>query len=191
VATALLAVAGALMWTLHGSPGNSAPLRPVTAPRTAVGTQGGLLTPASVRAAITAFHGVIGGDKFIQLFVSTAVISAQAPTRADPTVYDNYVYYGGSTASDWTAGSTLKADDVPFDPTVIDWDKLPALLQLAGTQLGIRKPTSLYAVVTGRVSGTAPALLVFAQDGYGIAHLLADAKGNIVAKYPRTQPPTP
>ena len=209
LATALIVVTGTLVWALHGSPGASATdrtgaagggqsagaqgpgLGPVaTPPATGLGTQGGLLSPASVQAAITAFRGVIGGSKIKELVVSTAVISAQAPTRADPTVYDTYVYYGGSTAKDWTAGSTLTADDVLFDPTVIDWNKLPALLQLAGTQLGIKTPTSLLAVATGGMAGTAPALLVFAQDPHGSAYLVADAKGNVITKYPRTPPPT-
>lgn len=74
MATAVLGMTGALVWTLHGLPGASAPswtgaaagtqsagapgreLTPVTTPPTAMGTQGELLTPASVQAAITAFH---------------------------------------------------------------------------------------------------------------------------------------
>jgi hypothetical protein len=46
-------------------------------------------------------------------------------------------------------------------------------------------------VATGRVSNTAPALTVLANDGHGSAYLVADAKGNIVMKQPRTPPPTP
>lgn len=45
-------------------------------------------------------------------------------------------------------------------------------------------------IATGGMAGTAPALLVFAQDPHGSAYLVADAKGNVVTKYPRTPPPT-
>jgi eukaryotic-like serine/threonine-protein kinase len=209
VAVALLGVVGAVVWALHGSPGTSAHgrtgtagglpslgapgvgLSPVTIPPTfGMGTQGGLLTPASVQAAITAFRPLIGGTKFIELSVFTNLIQAEAPTKDDRGVYDTYVYRGGSTATDWSAGSTVKADDL-FDPTAIDWSKLPELLQKAATQLGIAKPTSMYVVAIGRVSGTAPALLVFAEDSYGNAHLLANASGKVVQTYPRTPPPTP
>jgi len=116
--------------------------------------------------------------------VSPSPVTAQAPTKADKSVYDNYVYRGG-TASDWTAGSTLSSDDVLFDPTVIDWNVLPALLRTADTQLGVTHPTSHYVIAIGDVSGTRPALLVFTSDAYGSAYLLADANGNVIEKFPR------
>ncbi|HEU5333573.1 MAG TPA: protein kinase [Actinocrinis sp.] len=205
VATALLGVAGALVWTLHGSNGaasqsssrTSAPASATAGGALPVGAPGasttpasaadseGLLTPASVRTAISALQGVVGGGKFKEIYVTASMVTAQAQTKADKSVYDNYIYRGG-TASDWTAGSTLSSDDVLFDPAVIDWDALPALLHAADTQLGITHPTNQYIVATGDVSGTEPALLVFTADAYGSAYLIADAKGRVLQKFPRT-----
>ena len=204
VATALLGVAGALVWTLHGSngtasQGSSHPAASTSAdadgalpagasgfatPPPAAGASQDLLTPAGVRKSISALRTVIGSARFKELYVSPSLVTAQAPTKADKSVYDNYVYRGGS-ASDWTAGSTLSSDDVLFDPAAIDWNTLPTLLHEADTELGIAHPTSHYAIAIGDVSGTDPALMVFAADAYGNAYLLADAKGDVIEKFPR------
>jgi hypothetical protein len=207
--TALFGVLGAVVWALHGShgatphgafggssqaaspggaqsTGASGPVIATAAiPPAAPGAAQSLLTPAGVRAAIRALRGVIGEGNFKELYVSAAFVTAQAPTRTNQSVYDNYVYRGG-VASDESAGSTLSADDVLFDPGAINWGALPALLSTADSQLGIAHPTSRYVVATGDVAGTDPALLVFTADRYGSAYLLADARGNIIRKFPRT-----
>jgi hypothetical protein len=212
-ATALLGIAGALVWTLHGSnnatpngaPSNGArgsaagsptpdgslpagatgPAIPPAATGAAGDSGPALLTPEGVRAAISALNGVIGGSRYKELYVNSTTVSAQAPTKTNKSVYDNYVYRGGA-ATDWSAGSTLASDDVLFDPTTIDWNALPTLLHTAGTELGIPHPTSQYVIAIGDVAGTDPALLVFASDAYGDAYLIANAKGDVVEKFPRT-----
>ena len=210
-AGAVLGLIGALRWTLNGSHGGSAHggaavssapatrspggiagltgVNPATTPALS-GQAQDLLTPASVRSAISALRGVIGGSKVKELLVMSNLITAQAPPKSNPTVYDNFTYRGG-VASDYSAGEPLAAGDVLFDPTIFDWNAMPALLRDADARLGVAHPTSRYVIAEGDFPGVGPAMLVFVADPYGNAFLVADIHGKIIKTFPRTSVATP
>lgn len=205
-AVAVLGLIGALLWTLNGSHGSfargggaesSAPVtrspggiagltgvNPATIPAPSGQTQN-LLTPASVRSAISALRVATGGSKVKTLVVMSNLITAQAPPKNNPAVYDNFNYQGGA-ATDFSAGEPLKADDVLFDPSVLDWNAMPALLRDAAAELGIAHPTNRYVIAQGDFPGASPAMLVFVADPYGNAFLVADSHGKVIKTFPRT-----
>jgi serine/threonine protein kinase len=215
-ATAALGLVGALIWTLSGpdgstprsaSQGSTSPPPSTTtagaagapgaasslavpAPGSAADSSVDLLSPTGVQTAISALRGVIGNGRFKELYVSPMLASAEATPKSNPAVYDNYIYRGGA-ASHFSAGSTLTADDVLFDPGTIRWSSLPALLHAADTELGIAHPTAHYVIAIGNVLGASPALLVYAGDAYGTAYLVADAKGDVIHTFPRASVSTP
>jgi hypothetical protein len=203
-----LGLLGVLSWILNSSAprtGHDAVSRtsapPATSPvsqRTGVGRSPGsavtapppaavqgLLTPRGVRTAISGLRGVIGGTKFKTLVVYPTLAAAQAPTKTDRTVYDNYAYRDG-TASDVSPGGALSSGDVLFDPAVFGWDALPGLIRTADTRLGVAHPAKHYIVVLGDFLGTSPALLVYVGDNYRTAYLAADTRGDVVRMYPYT-----
>jgi hypothetical protein len=200
----VLGLLGVLSWILYSSAlrtGHDAVSRtsaPATSQRTGVGRSPGsavtapppaavqdLLTPGGVRTAISGLRDVIGGTKFKTLVVYPTLAAAQAPTKTDRTVYDNYAYRDG-TASDVSAGGALSSGDVLFDPTVFGWDALPGLIRTADTRLGVAHPAKHYIIVLGDFLGTGPALLVYVGDNYRTAYLVADTRGDVVRMYPYT-----
>ena len=105
--------------------------------------------------AIKALRGVAGGTKFLQLVIYSDFVTTEAPTKSDPTVYDNYIYRDG-TASDASPGEALTSSDVLFDADAINWDKLPSLIKTADTRLGVAHPTEHYIIVFGASSTPIP-----------------------------------
>jgi len=199
-----LALLGVLLWVLNSSAprtGHDAATRtsaPLVSQRTGIGTSPGpavtapslavvqdLLTPKGVRTVISRLRGVIGGTKFKTLIVYPTLAAAQAPTKTDRTVYDNFAYRDG-TASDVSPGGALSSGDVLFDPTVFGWDALPGLIRTADARLGVAHPTKQYIIVLGDFLGTDPALLVYVGDSYRTAYLVADTRGDVVRMYPYT-----
>jgi len=203
-----LGLLGVLLWALNSSAlrtGHDAvsrtPAPPATSlasQRTGIGRSPGsavtapppaavqdLLTPKGVRTAISRLRGVVGGTKFKTLVVYPTLAAAQAPTKTDRTVYDNYAYRDG-TASDVSPGGALSSGDVLFDPTVFGWDALPGLIRTADARLGVAHPTKHYIIVLGNFLGTGPALLVYVGDNYRTAYLVADTRGDVVRMYPYT-----
>ena len=155
------------------------------APSPAVGQD--LLTSQGVRMAIRALRGVTGGTKFVQLVIYSDFVAAKAPTKSDPTVYDNYIYRDG-TVSDTSPGAALTSSDVLFAAGAINWDKLPSLLKTADTRLGVAHPTEHYIIVLGAFPDTdlEPAVMVYVSDSYRNAYLVADSQGDVVRMAPFT-----
>lgn len=204
IAVSLLgaALAGVMLWTLlpgsHSADpssdsasskrSQSAASSPATRATNTNTKMTNLLTPSGIRTAIAKLKPVMGGTKVTQFVVYPEFVTAGAPVKGSKTRYDQFSYQvGGDVATRNSAGGTVISGTVPVDLNTFNWDALPKLLRRAENELGISKPTSRYLIVdpASTLLNTDPGLLVYVGDDYGTAHLAADVKGNVVAKYPR------
>ncbi|WP_145906902.1 serine/threonine-protein kinase [Kitasatospora viridis] len=145
------------------------------------GAAADLLTPAGIRAVI---KGMALSGKVIDLTVYPDHASAQVPTAADPTVYDQSMYSNGAAIS--TAGGPVAPNAVPVDLQDYDWDALPALLQKAQATLNVPNPTTRYVTITYDVFDHSPAIRVYLADDHDGGYLAADPKGKVLETVPRT-----
>ncbi|MFE2012256.1 serine/threonine-protein kinase [Streptomyces sp. NPDC059491] len=194
---------GAMTWDWRpGEPGGN----PTSAPPPKQGAGGGaataaatppkepttpvqrdLLTPDGVRAAVAAVHAATGGAKVTGFVVYPDYAVAEALVKGSSKRYDRYVYRGEDVAVRQGPGGTAFPGSVPADLNAFDWDVLPALLKRADKELGVTQPTSRYLIVTpaSTLLGSDPGLSVYLSDSYGSGYLKADAKGRVIATYPR------
>lgn len=200
VAVVVLVGAGALTWTLlpHKTNSAGAPIvqsgatvkTTVQAPIATAAPQD-LLTPAGVRATIGAMSKVMG-TKVLQLVIYQGYATAEAPTAADPNLYDDVNDRNGVVTR--SAGGTVDTTtDAPIDLSTIDWDILPALLGKAQNTLNVPHPTNIYIIVESDMdmndSGDTtltPVIRIYRADDYGGGFLTADLKGKVLTTVPRS-----
>jgi serine/threonine protein kinase len=207
-AAAVLVVAGVLVWTLLpgrtstagtpsalGSAGAGPTGPPAGHPTTPVAptTQAprDLLTPAGVRATIAAMRPAMG-TKPLRLVVYTDHATAEAPTAADPKLYDDIEYSDGVTTH--SPGGEVNTDtDAPIDVSAINWDMLPTLLRKAQDTLNVPHPTIIYIIVESDMTITnagdtiaKPVIRVYRADDYGGGMLVTDLNGNVITTVPRS-----
>ncbi|WP_435865869.1 serine/threonine-protein kinase [Streptomyces wedmorensis] len=146
-----------------------------------------LLTPDGVRAAVAAVHAATGGAKVSGFVVYPDYAVAESLVKGSTKQYDRYMYRGEDVAVREGPGGTVFPGTVPTDLDAFDWDVLPALMKRADKELGVAEPTSRYLVVNpgSTLLGSGPGLSVYLSDTYGSAYLKADAKGRVIATYPR------
>ncbi|MER6574894.1 protein kinase [Nonomuraea sp. NPDC001023] len=194
-----LAVTGVLVYTLlPGVRGAEEPTQPDTPQITPVETTDveepkaseepepqpeNLLTADGIRAAIKALKPVMGGTKVVRMVVYPTHISADAPVKGDPAVYDRYAYRDGRATREGT-GSTIRTPAV--DLAKYNWDALPGLFKKAESVLGVRKPTARYLIVDPNFvfTSTKQVLLVYLSDAYRTGYLVADPQGRVLKTYP-------
>jgi len=207
VTAAVLVIAGVLAWTLiprttdtGGTPSASGGTAPTTtliaAPKLTTphagpvtpATPGDLLTPAGVRATIAAMHL---GPKVLQLTIYTNHASAEAPTTADPHLYDDVDYNDGAVTH--SPGGTIDSSDTLIDLSSINWDLLPTLLRKADATLNVPHPTIIYIIVDTDTSFTdagdpvtTTIMRIYRADDYGGGYLAVDLKGNVLRTVPRS-----
>jgi serine/threonine protein kinase len=206
--TAAVGLIAALVWTLHnpsasastqGAGGPSAStttsasavtggLTATGAAATATATSGAvqgqsLLTEAGMRTLISAVRAKSGATKIVTMTVYPTYADVQVPTKADPTLYDEYLYRSGSFES-WDHG-TIDSTEGTVDPDTFTWSALPALLRYAQNNLKIAHPTSEYLIISGNWFDDGPAICVYLSDAYGSAYLEADPQGHVRKTYPR------
>ncbi|MEU8901064.1 protein kinase [Nocardia sp. NPDC048505] len=140
-----------------------------------------LLTPAGIRQAIAALEKATGGQEFTEATVYPDYINTGAPKSGRPTVYDTYTYNREKAAITSTQpGGTIT------DPTIrlgaIDWDILPALLQLAQEKIGLAEPTRRYLIIDNwTFNDDKPTLRVYLSDEYGAGgYMAANLDGSFV-----------
>ena len=163
--------------------GSTAAAPSTPTPAAATAATGDLLTPAGVRSVIAGMHPYLSGNKVKELVVYPAYASAEAPTPADPKLYDDITYRDGAAAH--SPGGTMSSDDTTVNLRGFDWDVLPALLAKAQKTLNVPHPTSRYIIVGPDLFDGTPTIRVYLSDAYGSGYLSADAKGTVHRTYPR------
>ncbi|MFG3055195.1 protein kinase [Kitasatospora sp. NPDC048239] len=156
-----------------------------TADRTAAppATQPDLLTPAGVRATIDAMRPQMSGTRIKQLTVYPTYASAEAPTVADPKLYDRLSYRDGKVTH--TPGGTLSSSDKMSDLQSFDWEIIPGALKKAQDTLNVPNPTSRYLIIGPDILDGTPTIRVYLSDAYGGGYLSVDTKGTVKRSYPR------
>ncbi|MFI1505453.1 serine/threonine-protein kinase [Streptomyces sp. NPDC020597] len=146
-----------------------------------------LLSGDGVKNVVAKLSAATGGAKVTRLAVYEEYAMADVSVKGRPKLYDRYMYRGGDVAVKDGPGGTVMSGAVPVDLDVYDWDKVPGLLARAAKTLGVAHPTSRYLLVdTGStVFDTPPSMSVYLSDEYGSGYLRADAKGRVIATYPR------
>jgi serine/threonine protein kinase len=209
IGTGVAGIAGVLAWTLHGSPASasgshalgatpstspssspapSSPSSPGTssssaAPTTTVsGSSKNLLTPAGVRAFVTALEAASGGTKVVGMTVYADHASAEVPTKTDPKVTDDYEYSNGALTA--SPDSTVDTSVPLIDLKTVDWNVVPSLITAAG-KLGIAHPDYYYFLLDPDWMSYGQCFRVYAIDSYGAAYLVADFKGKVLNTVPR------
>ncbi|MGX2996447.1 serine/threonine-protein kinase [Streptomyces sp. JNUCC 64] len=150
------------------------------------GDEGGdLLTPDGIRRAVGALREETGSDRFGDLNVYPEHVTATVMVKGSDKKFDRYVYRATGITK-LPVGGTLMGGDQPMDITGFDWDVVPALLERAGKDLNVDRPTSRYLLVNGPSAtfGTPSTLSVYFSDGYGSGYLQADTKGKVTKVYP-------
>jgi hypothetical protein len=208
IAAAVLVVAGVLVWTLlpgvtsttgtggtptplgaAGPPTGTASSHPTTTAAPTTQAPQDQLTPAGVRSTIAAMSQTMG-TKVIRLVIYPDHATAEAPTAADPKLYDDFNYRGGMTTHS-PGGEVNTTTDAPIDLGSINWDILPTLLRKAQDTLNVPNPTVVYLIVESDLqitdAGTTlrPVIRVFRADNYGGGMLMTDLKGNVISTVPR------
>ncbi|MGW0810590.1 protein kinase domain-containing protein [Nonomuraea sp. NPDC002799] len=205
VATAVVVVAGVLVWRLlpplfsgedpgalratTGTSGEADPTRETdptrggddVTPRSTPATEN-LHSPAGMRALIAKIKTVTGGSTVVRMTVYPTYASIQAPIKNDKEIYDTYMYREGQFTRAPMGG---KVDGPVVDLDKYNWNALPALLKKATNDLGVPKPTSRYLIVDPNYVFTSPSqvLLVYASDGYRSGYLVANLRGKVVKTY--------
>jgi serine/threonine protein kinase len=204
--TALLGLSAALVWTLHGSPGSGpgaqslstgtasipatgaaatgATAATASAATGSTGSSRNLLTAVGMHTFMDALRSKTGGTVVLELDAYPDYADVEVPTKADPTLYDDYTYRDGVLTADPDFNGTISDGQGTVNLTAITWTALPALLEHAKDDLGISHPTSEYIIIDDDFED-APAVRVYVSDSYGGAYLAADLKGNITKTYPR------
>ncbi|GGV24622.1 hypothetical protein GCM10010495_45290 [Kitasatospora herbaricolor] len=142
-----------------------------------------LLTPDGVRATIDAIRPLMSGTKIKRLVVYPEYAIAEAPTAADPSVYDRITYRDGKTSR--TPGATLTSRDKLADLQLYNWDILPDLIKKAEQTLNVANPTSRYLIIGPEIIEEKPSIAVYLSDDYGGGYLSADVKGTVIRTVPR------
>ncbi|MFD5101218.1 serine/threonine-protein kinase [Streptomyces albidochromogenes] len=140
-----------------------------------------LLTPKSVREAITALKAETRTTKFFEFTVYKEYAIADVPVPGSRTKYDRFVYRNGYAAKEGPGGTVIGGDDTPIDISKVDWDKLPALFRKADQELGIPEPTMRYVVLRGPVFESVPTVNIYFIDEYSsTGYLTADFDGAVL-----------
>ncbi|MFC9330749.1 protein kinase [Kitasatospora sp. NPDC057015] len=142
-----------------------------------------LLTPDGVRTTIDAIRPLMSGTKIKQLVVYPEYAIAEAPTAADPAVYDRITYRNGKATS--TPGTALTPRDKLVDLQVYNWDLLPDLIKKAEQSLNVPDPTSRYLIIGPDILQETPTISVYLSGAYGGGYLAADVKGSVFRTVPR------
>lgn len=144
---------------------------------------GNLLTPAGVRSTVAALSPHLRDHRVKQLVVYPQFASAEAPAKADASLYDQFVYRDGDVTS--SPGGTMSSDDGTVDLRQYDWNVLPGLLSKAARTLNVPHPTMRYIIVGPDLFTGAPTISVYLTDGYGAGYLSSTPRGKITRTYPR------
>lgn len=168
------------------TPATSTTATSTTAPGKAPAGGANLLTPAGARGMVQALTPLMGGTLTTRFTIYPEYGMADAPTAANPKLYDRFEYRGGKAARSSAPGGTLTSVQQAVDLKSVDWDALPALLQKADKDLGIAGPTGHYVTVQYSVFTKAPEIVVYVTDSYGGAFLTADFKGQVTDTHPRS-----
>ncbi|MFI8419783.1 protein kinase [Streptomyces sp. NPDC085479] len=160
-----------------------------TAPRTtapAGQTAGPLLTPDGVRTALAAFREATGVTTIKQMFVYDEYAIAEIPTEQGAKTYDRYQFRDGKVSRQGVGGtiSASDADAQPFDPSVLPWDDLPALMRRADRELKVDPPRSRHLIAERwTFNEDRPTLLVYRTNEYSaVGYLAVDTEGKQVHK---------
>lgn len=152
-----------------------------------------LLTPDGVRGVISTMNTYMKtndtGTKVLELVVYQDYATAEAPTAADPKVYDDVKYQNGVVSHE--AGSEVDDTQAPIDVGSINWDILPSLLSQAAATLNVPNPNLIYVIVdsdmniddSGNVTLT-PEILVYRTDEYRDGYLKANIQGKVLETNP-------
>lgn len=199
LSTVAAALAGVLLWQLtpgstsshaggSATPGSSVgPLQPLgaasaSASAAASAPSTDLLTPAGVRATIASMHRYLTGGKIAELVVYPGYATAEAPTAADPKLYDDLTYRDGTISRE--AGGSVTDGTVSLSS--YNWDVLPALLRKAQATLKVPHPTSRYIIVGPDLFDGTPTIRVYLSDDYGgSGYLSATTQGVVKSTHPR------
>ncbi|WP_372441089.1 serine/threonine-protein kinase [Actinacidiphila acididurans] len=166
-----------------GNPGSTSAAEPPAGQTPDIPAAGNLLTPAGVRSAVAALTPHLRDHRVKQLVVYSQFASAEAPTKADASLYDQFVYRDGDVTS--SPGGTMSSDDGTVDLRQYDWNVLPGLLSKATKTLNVPHPTMRYIIVGPDLFTGAPTISVYLTDGYGAGYLSATPRGKITRTYPR------
>lgn len=143
-----------------------------------------LLTPAGVRSVIQAIRPLLNGTAVKEFDVYPDHAAAEAPTPANPKLWDEISYDDGSVTH--KPGGTMDSDtDSTSNLADFDWDVLPKLLQTAQQTLDVPNPTSRYIIVGPDLIDNTPSIRVYLSDAYGGGYLESDTRGNVRKTFPR------
>ncbi|GAA2146225.1 hypothetical protein GCM10009760_35750 [Kitasatospora kazusensis] len=156
---------------------------PPSASTPAAGTD--LLTPAGVRGLVQALQPLMGGTEVTELVVYPEYADANAPTAADPQLFDRFEYRDGQATRSPVGGGTVTSGDKTVDLRSVAWDALPGLLHKADQELGVTHPTTHYVIVRHSWADENATLLVYVADSYGGGYLAADLNGRVLKTFPR------
>ncbi|WP_327088968.1 serine/threonine protein kinase [Nonomuraea sp. NBC_01738] len=139
-----------------------------------------LLTPAGLRMVAAKLKEATGSSNVYRMSVHPEFASAEGPVKGERGIYDRYSYRDGQVTRDGAGGSTKSR--VPADLSKFDWSKLPALFKKAEQELGVKKPTSRYLIIEPafEFGGTRQTMMIYLNDDYRTAYLVADVNGKIL-----------
>lgn len=162
-----------------------------TLPTTTASAPVDLLTPDNVRATIGSM-GTTMGTKVFQLVIYTDHATAEAPTAADPNLYDDIEFRDGVTTH--SPGGSVDTDlQSLIDLKSVNWNALPTLLSKAQATLNVPHPKIVYIMIDSNMDITdsgdvvhKPVLRVYWADDYGGGMLEADLSGHVLSTVPRS-----
>ncbi|CAM5653662.1 hypothetical protein SAVIM338S_06592 [Streptomyces avidinii] len=147
------------------SPGATpGPTPKASTPKTVTPSQGSLIGPAGIRAAIEALKQQTGTTTFVDMKVYDEYVIASIPTAPGARTVDSWQYRGGAAKRTGPSG-TVKAGDPLMDMAALNWDLLPALMDQSKKELGVEIPSSRYLIVSPWLG--APAVRPYIDDPYG------------------------
>ncbi|MFZ3474421.1 serine/threonine-protein kinase [Streptomyces sp. 4.24] len=126
--------------------------------------KGSLIDPAGIRTAVEAFKQQTGTTTFANMRVYDEYVIADIPTAPGAKTLESWQYRGGAVKGSGPAG-VVRAGDPVMDMAALDWDRLPALMDLSKQELGVEIPSSRYLNVSPWLG--APAIRPYLYDPYG------------------------
>ncbi|MFD5427680.1 protein kinase [Streptomyces sp. NPDC127084] len=140
-----------------------------------------LLTASGVRSVIKALEAKTRTTEFVELTVYEEYAFAEIPGSGGEKRKYRYEYRNGY-ASKQGAGSTMGFGYTgPIDVSKVKWDRLPALIEKAEKELGVKKPTMRYVIVRGPVFDSVPTVNVYLSDeSLASGYLAADFDGAVL-----------
>jgi len=145
---------------------------------------GSLLTPAGIEAMVKAMPSLVGTTKVYELTLYSDYADIEAPSKTQSGAYDDYTYENGAITDD-EPGGDLDEGENSVDVTTINWNVIPGLIQKSNKDLNVTDPTDHYVIVDPNWAfASGTSLRVYCSNAYGGGYLLADLHGNILNTYP-------